>query len=159
MSYEERRWMRHLSSELSEAKTEALRQAASRDAALAEQLERCDNLWERLDGPPERPVDGAFSQRVVEAARRIGDPLTWRQAPTWVRLGAAASLLLGITLGSAVSAQDTRGGGPMLDESAVEDLVFASPGLADGYWTLLDEPQTWGDPADPDLSSIPSLNP
>ena len=158
MSHEERRWMRHLGGELSEAETEALRRAASKDPALAERLESYDDLWQRLEGPPEKSVDGAFSRQVVDAARRIHAPLTWRQAPAWVRFGAAASLLLGMTLGSAAGVQEVEGGS-MLDASAVEDLVFASPGLADGYWALLDEPEPWDAPADPQAVPNPSPRP
>lgn len=158
MSHEERRWMRHLGGELSEAETEALRRAASKDPVLAERLGSYDDLWRRLEGPPEGSVDGAFSRQVVDAARRIQTPLTWRQAPAWVRLGAAASLLLGVTLGSVAGAVDANDR-PALDAAALEDLVFASPGLADGYWALLDEPDPWGDAPDGESSPQPRPRP
>lgn len=152
MSHEERRWMRHLSGELSEADTETLRQVASKDAPLADQLERYEDLWQRLEGPPESSVDTSFAHRVVSAARRAQNPPSWRQAPAWVRLGAAASLLLGVTLGSVAGAQDVRGE-PVLDEAFIEDLIFASPDLADGYWNLLDEPHPWSESSEPDATT------
>lgn len=143
MTPEDRRMMRYLHGELPEAERHRFRLELEQDVQLANRLRRFEILWQGLEGPPEQALEGQFTEEVLTAARRSRDlrhgPLRWSQAPTWARLGAAASLIVGLTLGSVASARQADGATP---EPWADELLFITPGLADDEWFVFDE-STW----------------
>lgn len=154
MKAENRRLIRYLQGTSQDEERRLFEEEMERDARLAERYRDVSVLWQQLEGPPSKPLANEASQKIVSAARDIASrraetmrSLSWSQAPPWARLGAAAALVLGLTLGSVASARDQL---PMIvEESPVEDLIFVTPSLADSYWDLLDDP-TWLDSEHPD---------
>lgn len=169
MKIEERRLIRYLGNQVSEAERRRFEEELRQDADLARRHREFAALWGQLDGPPVSSLPEEFSRHIVSRALQEAtkDPLAgslrWSQAPGWARLGATAALLMGLTVGSVAGARQNQpsvAGYSLGLESAVshpvEELDFLSPGLADSYWSFV-EGTEWADPglqaADDDPSS------
>ena len=91
--------VRRLHGQLRPDEARALDERLENDAALAARYRRLEALWGSLELPPTAEAPRGFSAQV--AARAQGASL-WALAPNWVRGGAAAALVVGLTLGVGV---------------------------------------------------------
>lgn len=139
MRARDRRWIRHLGGELEGEERRQLESQLRDDPQLARRYERFEALWRGLEGPPASAPEADFSLRVVAAAQRLVEPISWRRAPLWVRLGSVAALLCGMTLGSVVSAREGAALG-LGHQGLEQDLRALAPGSTVDDWTLLASP-------------------
>ncbi|MFY9824941.1 MAG: hypothetical protein WAM82_26420 [Thermoanaerobaculia bacterium] len=144
--------MRLLQGELPPSEARELRARVWREPGLAEEYQRLERTWNRLEPPPAAPVPPGFTGRVMARVRseKAAGSLSWASAPAWVRATAAASLvagaLLGIGVGRSWPAADTS----PTPEGAIAGLKVSSGeelSLAAGYWSLVvDSTDTEGRP-------------
>lgn len=135
---EERRWIRYLAGELAVEERRRLESRLRQDPTLARRFERYEEVWRQLEGPPSAEPETGMPTRVMAAARQRVEPLSWRRAPWWARVGAAAALVLGMTLGSVASAREgsrATAEPPILEE----EIWYLAPGPAADDWTFLQD--------------------
>ena len=123
-----------------EEQSERYRELARRleeDPQLRATFERWQRRWDELDLPPTGAAPLGFAARVVAQARhRAEGGLRWSSAPRWVRLAAAAALLVGTTGGVSLGLWQ-----PGEESMGEEELAqWSEPvSLADDYWRILAE--------------------
>ena len=133
----ERQLMRLLHGELEPEVARRLERRLEQESSPRGLYEHLAHTWDSLELPPLSPVPEGFTAGVLEAARRLEEgELSWSLAPRWARAGAAAALISGLVLGTAL-------GGGLADPAAGDDpetVALADPlSLAEGYWLSLEE--------------------
>lgn len=128
MNSTQRQLMKYLHGELDPARAREFERRLEAEPELRDELEAMRAVWASLDTPAPAPAPPHLVERTV--ARLAAEPrIGWSPGLRWA---AAAAVLAGIGLGSAV--------GLTLDNSLVDPAAgYPAPSMAERYVTLLEE--------------------
>ncbi|MEM7349784.1 MAG: hypothetical protein AAF657_03190 [Acidobacteriota bacterium] len=128
--------------EMSIDEADRIEQRLRADDELQSSYEQLAGTWDGLQLPEPAATPPGFAQHVLQAARKIRDhELSWALAPTWARLGAAAALVAGLTVGVTFGGAITDSS-PFEPEGIYADVDAVPLSLAEAYWLALEGDET-----------------